>query len=396
MTEQPPKGNIGSTDPKTATIVKIEGDGVGPEIWRAAQPALEQAARLSGREIVWKEALAGETAFKETGSPLPQETLNALSYYRVGLKGPLGTPVGGGVRSLNVATRQALDLYACVRPVKWLPGAPSPVKNPKLVDMLLFRENAEDVYAGLEWPAKSPEAKKLIEFVREELKVKIFAESAIGLKPMSEKGSKKLIRLAISWAIREKRPSLTLVHKGNIMKYTEGAFRRWGYEVAAEEFGSQTIPASEVEPNQTESRLIVKDCLADNMFMQVLTRPAEYSVLACPNLNGDYLSDALAAQVGGLGVAPGANLGDDIGLFEATHGTVPARAGLNMVNPSSLLLSGALAFDWLGWDKAAQSLRAAVAKCFQDGLMTYDLARLAGLEPISCSAFGEAVLSRLE
>ncbi|MDR0548331.1 MAG: NADP-dependent isocitrate dehydrogenase [Deltaproteobacteria bacterium] len=395
MTVGQDQEKINLSDPQTVTIVKIEGDGVGPEIWRASQAVFEEAARLSGRQIVWRPALAGEAAFKETGSPLPEATLNDLKHFRIGLKGPLGTPVGGGLRSLNVALRQALDLYACVRPVKWLTGVPSPVKNPHLVDMILFRENAEDVYAGLEWPAKSSEAKKLIEFLKEELKVPLAPDSAVGLKPMSEIGSKKLIRLAITWALRENRPSLTLVHKGNIMKYTEGAFRRWGYELAAEEFGGQTRPLADVVPGSEDNRLIIKDCLADNMFMQVLTRPAEYSVLACPNLNGDYLSDALAAQVGGLGVAPGANLGDDLGLFEATHGTVPPRAGLNIVNPSSLLFSGALAFDWLGWTKAAQSLRAAIAQTVQDGLMTYDLARYTGQEPISCSAFGEAVLARL-
>jgi isocitrate dehydrogenase len=261
--------------------------------------------------------------------------------------------------------------------------------------MILFRENSEDVYAGLEWPAHSPEAKKLIEFVREELKATIAPGSAVGLKPMSEAGSKKLIRLALKWAIREKRPSLTLVHKGNIMKFTEGAFQKWGYELAAQEFADKTIPLAQAAKEESSGRLVVKDCLADNMLMQVLTRPAEYSALAAPNLNGDYLSDALAAQIGGLGLAPGANLGDGIGVFEATHGTVPARAGLDIVNPSSLLLSGALAFESLGWGDSARRLRTAIQKAIQDGLMTYDLARLAGREPIACSAFGQAVLARL-
>ncbi|MDR2422740.1 MAG: NADP-dependent isocitrate dehydrogenase [Deltaproteobacteria bacterium] len=381
--------------PPKASLVKIEGDGVGPEIWRASQPILEEAARLSGFEIVWVEALAGEAAFKATGSPLPLETLAALKRYRVGLKGPLGTPTGGGLKSLNVALRKALDLYACVRPVKSLPGAPSPVKNASDVDMIVFRENSEDVYAGLEWPAQSPEAKKLIKFAAEELGAEIAPGSAVGLKPMSEAASKRLIRLAIEWSLKEKRPSLTLVHKGNIMKFTEGGFRGWGYELAAAEYPDRVVAEAIALPRPTESRLIVKDRIADAMFAEVLLRPAEHSAIAAPNLNGDYLSDALAGQIGGLGLAPGANLGDGIGLFEATHGTVPARAGLNMVNPSSLLLSGALAFDYLGWAQAAQRVRAAIAKAIQDGLMTYDLARQAQIEPVTLSAFGEAVLARL-
>ncbi|MDR1606985.1 MAG: NADP-dependent isocitrate dehydrogenase [Deltaproteobacteria bacterium] len=381
--------------PSKVSIVKIVGDGVGPEIWRASQAALEQAAKLEGREIVWREFLAGEAAFKETGSPLPAETLAALKSCRVGLKGPLGTPIGGGLRSLNVAIRQALDLYACVRPIKPMPFVPSPVKDPSSLDILLFRENTEDVYAGLEWSAQSPEAKKLIAFLREELGVKIDSDAALGLKPMTKNGSQKLIRAALLWALKEKRPSLTLVHKGNIMKYTEGAFRQWGYDLAAEEFGEQTLPESKLDPNRPNARLIIKDCLADNMFMQVLTRPGDFSVVATPNLNGDYLSDALAAQIGGLGVAPGANLGDGIGVFEATHGTVPKRAGLDMVNPSSLLLSGALMFDWLGWASSAQRLRAAIAQTVADRILTYDLARQANLKPVSCSDFGAAVLARL-
>ncbi|MDR1578631.1 MAG: NADP-dependent isocitrate dehydrogenase [Deltaproteobacteria bacterium] len=381
--------------PPQVSIVKITGDGVGPEIWRASQPAIEQAAQLANRQIIWREYQAGEAAFKESGSPLPEETLAALKRYRVGLKGPLGTPIGGGARSLNVAIRQSLDLYACVRPIKYFPGCPSPVKDPSSLDIILFRENTEDVYAGLEWPAQSPEAKKLIAFLRDELNTPLAPDAAVGLKPMTEQASKKLIRAALKWALREKKDSLTLVHKGNIMKFTEGAFRQWGYDLAADEFGELTIPESKLASDQSTSRLVIKDRLADNMFMQVLARPEEYSVLAMPNLNGDYLSDALAAQIGGLGVAPGANLGDGIGVFEATHGTVPKRAGRDMVNPSSLLLSAALMFDWLGWETAAHRLRSAIAKTVAEGLMTYDLARQADREPVSCSAFGAAVLERL-
>ncbi|MDR2142129.1 MAG: NADP-dependent isocitrate dehydrogenase [Deltaproteobacteria bacterium] len=381
-------------DQLSATIVKIEGDGVGPEIWRASQPALEAAARLEGREIIWFEALAGEAAAQKTGAPLPPATLEALKRFRVGLKGPLGTPIGGGLRSLNVALRQELDLFACVRPIKSIPGSPSPVKDPSLLDMIIFRENTEDVYAGLEWPAGSEKAQKLIAFTHSELGVEIAPESAVGLKPMSERASKRLIRLAIEWALREGRPSLTLVHKGNIMKFTEGAFRQWGYEVAAGEFGQKTISQAQA-PQGESQRLLIKDCLADNMFTQIILRPGEYSVLATPNLNGDYLSDALAGQIGGLGLAPGANLGDGIGVFEATHGTVPKRAGRDEVNPGSLLLSGAMALDYLGWAKSAERLRTAIAKTIQAGIMTYDLARQAGQTPVSCSAFGQAVLARL-
>jgi isocitrate dehydrogenase len=379
--------------PPKAALVKIEGDGVGPEIWRAAEPVFLEAAKKEGREIVFIEALAGERAYQETGSPLPVATLEALKRYRIGLKGPLGTPTGGGIRSLNVALRKALDLYACVRPVKHIPGAPSPVKNAENLDLLIFRENTEDVYAGLEWPAESAEAKKLIQFLSDVLGVTVDPRSAIGLKPMSEAGSKRLIRLALAWSIREKRPSLTLVHKGNIMKFTEGAFLKWGLELTTSEFSSEAVARNEAKENET--RLIVKDCIADNMFTQVLLRPEEYSAIAAPNLNGDYLSDALAGQIGGLGLAPGANLGEGLGVFEATHGTVPARKGLDMVNPSSLLLSGAMALDYIGWPKVAQRIRSAIAQAIGEGLMTYDLARLAGLKPIGTAAFGQAVLARL-
>ncbi|MDR1870467.1 MAG: NADP-dependent isocitrate dehydrogenase [Deltaproteobacteria bacterium] len=379
--------------PIKAGIVKIEGDGVGPEIWRAAEPIFLEAAKKEGFEVVFIEALAGERAYQETGSALPVATLEALKKYRIGLKGPLGTPTGGGIRSLNVAIRKALDLYACVRPVKHIPGAPSPMKNPEGLDLLIFRENTEDVYAGLEWPANSSEAQKLIQFLRDELGVQVDSQAAIGLKPMSETNSKRLIRLALAWSIREKRPSLTLVHKGNIMKFTEGAFLKWGQELTGAEFSQEAVVRAEAKEN--DPRLIVKDCIADNMFTQVLLRPSEYSSIAAPNLNGDYLSDALAGQIGGLGLAPGANLGEGLGVFEATHGTVPARKGLDMVNPSSLLLSGAMAFDHIGWPSVGQRIRAAIGQTIKEGFMTYDLARLAGLNPIGTMAFGQAVLSRL-
>ncbi|MDR1084061.1 MAG: NADP-dependent isocitrate dehydrogenase [Deltaproteobacteria bacterium] len=382
--------------PPTATVVKIIGDGVGPDIWRAAGPVLEEAARIHGCGLKWHEAFAGEEAVKRNGSPLPTETMEALKHFRVGIKGPLGTPVGGGIRSLNVAIRQELDLFACVRPIKYIPGVPSPVKNPELLDMIIFRENTEDVYAGYEWPAKSAEAQKIIAYLNEEMGTEISPESAVGLKPISQKASERLIKLAVDWALKDNRPSLTLVHKGNIMKFTEGAFRQWGYELAAREYGQKTVPLAQADKTAQEKRLIIKDCLADNMFMQTLLRPGEYSVLAMPNLNGDYLSDALAAQIGGLGVAPGCNLGFGRGVFESTHGTAPKHAGQDEVNPSSLILSGAMMFDYLGWPAAAQSVRQAVARAIREGFLTYDLARQADQKPVKCSAFGQAVLSRLK
>ncbi len=373
----------------------IVGDGIGPDIWRAARPILEAAVAKSGRRpIDWLEVPAGAKAHDDLGEYLPQKTLDALREYRVSLKGPLGTPVGGGIRSLNVAIRQKLDLFACIRPVRWMPGAPSPVKRPDKVDMIIFRENTEDVYAGLEWPAKSPQAEKLVEFVGRELGAVIRPNSAIGLKPMSEFGSKRLIRLALKWALEHNAPSLTLVHKGNIMKFTEGAFRSWGYEVAREEFGPLTVTESEAEAG--DQRLVVKDRIADNMFMQTLLRPDEYSVLALPNLNGDYLSDALAAQIGGLGMAPGANVGDGLAVFEATHGTAPKYAGLDKVNPCSLILSGAFMLDFLGWGDAAELVRQAVAKTLAAKIVTYDLARqMDGISFVSTSAFGRAVTERI-
>ncbi|MDR2405732.1 MAG: NADP-dependent isocitrate dehydrogenase [Deltaproteobacteria bacterium] len=381
--------------PKSPIIPYIEGDGVGPELWRAVRPVLDQAVKLTGREIHWKKVLAGEEAFQKHANYLPQETLAALKEHHVSIKGPLSTPVGGGIRSLNVAIRQALDLYACIRPITYIPGVPSPVRHPEKINMLLFRENTEDVYAGIEWKAGSPEAETLSVFLKNRLNTSLRPDSAIGIKPMTEFCSKRLVRMAINWALKEKRTSLTLVHKGNIMKFTEGAFRSWGYEVAADEFSKETIPESEAKAD--ESRLIIKDRIADNMFMQTLLRPAEYSVLAMPNLNGDYLSDALAAQIGGLGMAPGANIGDNLAVFEATHGTAPKYAGKNLANPSSLLLSGALMLDYLGWEDAGDLVRKALSQTIGQGIVTQDLARhLSGVDAASTSDFGESILASLE
>ncbi|MDR2339398.1 MAG: NADP-dependent isocitrate dehydrogenase, partial [Deltaproteobacteria bacterium] len=375
--------------PQEPIIPYIEGDGVGPELWAAVRPALDLAATSTGRKISWLGVRAGEEAFREGGNHLPLETLEALRSHRVSIKGPLSTPVGGGIRSLNVAIRQALDLYACVRPISWVKGVPSPVRHPESINMILFRENTEDVYAGIEWAAGSKEAGELSAFLRDRLNVTLRPGSAVGVKPMSEFCSKRLVRMAINWALREGRDSVTLVHKGNIMKYTEGAFRTWGYEVAKEEFGPQTLTESEGPP--AAGKIVIKDRIADNMFMQTLLRPAEYSVLAMPNLNGDYLSDALAAQIGGLGVAPGANIGDNLAVFEATHGTAPKYAGKDVANPTSLMLSGALMLDYLGWGDAARLVRDALAKTVLDGIITQDLARqLPGAKASGTKAFGEA------
>ncbi|UQZ87968.1 NADP-dependent isocitrate dehydrogenase [Deltaproteobacteria bacterium Smac51] len=381
--------------PESPIIPIIVGDGIGPDIWRATRPILDGAAAKSGHgPIEWLEVAAGQKAMDETGEYLPQTTLDALRKYRVSLKGPLGTPVGGGIRSLNVAIRKELDLYACIRPVKYIPGTPSPVRQPEKINMVIFRENTEDVYAGLEWPAGSPEADELISFVSQKFGACIRPGSSVGLKPMSEFGSKRLIRMAMKWALDKKLPNLTLVHKGNIMKFTEGFFRAWGYELAADEFGPQTVPESEADAG--DKRLIIKDRIADNMFMQTLLRPDEYSVLAMPNLNGDYLSDALAAQIGGLGMAPGANVGDGLAVFEATHGTAPKYAGCDMVNPCSLILSGAFMLEFMGWNDAAKLVYQAVAKTIASKIVTYDLARqMDGVAPVATSAFGAAVVERL-
>lgn len=384
--------------PDRPIIPFIEGDGTGPDIWRATKRVLDAAVRKAyegQREIQWMEVYAGEKAVEVTKEWLPDETLRALTEFKVGIKGPLTTPVGGGIRSLNVTLRQVLDLYACIRPVRYFQGVPSPMKEPHLVDVVIFRENTEDVYAGIEWPAGSPEADRVRRFLVDEFGVDIREGSAIGIKPMSEYGSKRLVRAAIRYALERGRPSVTLVHKGNIMKFTEGAFRDWGYEVAREEFGDRTIPEAEAT-GDTGGKVVIKDRIADAMFQQLLLRPAEYSVLAMPNLNGDYMSDAAAAQVGGLGMAPGANVGDEVAVFEATHGTAPKYAGLDKVNPGSLILSGVMMLEHMGWNEAAKLVVQGLERAIQAKTVTYDLARqMEGATEVSTSGFGEAIIAHM-
>ena len=389
--------------PDQPIIPFIEGDGIGPDIWRASRKVIDAAVRKSygsTREITWKEVLAGEKAKEQTGEWLPQATLDAIREYVVAIKGPLTTPVGEGIRSLNVTLRQVLDLYACVRPVRYYQGVVSPVKNPENVDMIIFRENTEDVYAGIEWPAGSPEAEKIIEFIGRELKKEIRPQSGIGIKPISAFGTKRLVRKAIQYAIDHDRPSVTLVHKGNIMKFTEGAFRNWGYELAKEEFAGVTVSEQELwdryDGKRPAGRIVIQDRIADAMFQQVLLRPTEYSVLAMPNLNGDYMSDALAAQVGGLGMAPGANIGDGYAVFEATHGTAPKYAGLDKVNPGSLLLSGVMMLEYLGWNDPGTLVQEALEKTISSRMVTYDLARLMeNATELKCSAFADAIIGNM-
>jgi isocitrate dehydrogenase len=389
--------------PQHPIVLFIEGDGTGPDIWAATRPVLDAAvAKAYGkaRQIVWQEVLAGEKAFKQTRSYMPVESLTALREYRVALKGPLTTPIGGGFRSLNVTLRQVLDLYACIRPVRYYTGVPSPMKDPQLIDMVIFRENTEDVYAGIEWPATSPEAQKLIHFLNTELGCSLDPTAAIGIKPMTERCSKRLIRMALKYAIEHSRASVTLMHKGNIMKYTEGAFQNWGYEVAATEFGDKVTNEGELAARYhgvvPEGKVLLKDRLADNLFQQVLLRPSEYQVIATPNLNGDYISDALAAQVGGLGMAPGANIGDHCAIFEATHGSAPKYAGLDKVNPTSLILSGTMLLEHLGWGEAAALIHQALPRTLAAGIATYDLARLLpGSQEVSCSAFGQGLIEHM-
>jgi len=389
--------------PEFPVIPFIEGDGTGPDIWRATRLVLDESvSRTYGntRRIQWVEVLAGEKAFHRTGSWLPEETLKLIRTYRVAIKGPLTTPVGGGFRSINVTLRQELGLYACIRPAKYIPGIPSPLRRPQEVDMVVFRENTEDVYAGLEWEVGSPMAGKLIELVRQEVGREIRSDSGIGLKPISRTGTSRLVRMAIEYALEHKRKSMTLVHKGNIMKFTEGAFRNWGYATAREEFGEWTVTEEEVEKDYQgkvpPGKLLIKDRIADAMFQQILLRPAEYDVLAMPNLNGDYMSDALAAMVGGLGMAPGANIGDGCALFEATHGTAPKYAGQDKVNPGSLILSGVMMFEYLGWKEAAQLVREGLIRTIAEKIVTYDLARqMEGATEVRCSQFGEAIINNM-
>jgi len=395
------KGGITVSD--APVIPYIEGDGIGPDIWKATRLVLDAAvekAYKGSRRIQWLEVLAGEKAYNLTGKWLPEETLSTIKDYVVAIKGPLTTPIGAGIRSLNVTLRQELDLYACVRPVRYFDGVPSPVKHPEQVDMIIFRENTEDVYAGIEWPKGSPEALKLIEFLEKEMGKKLRPDSGIGIKPMSEFGSKRLVRKAIRYALEAGKDSVTLVHKGNIMKFTEGAFRTWGYELAKEEFGNVTLTEQELWDNyggkRPEGKVVIKDRIADAMFQQVLLRPSEYSVLAMPNLNGDYMSDAIAAQVGGLGMAPGANIGDGYAVFEATHGTAPKYAGLDKVNPGSLILSGAMMLEYLGWTDARELVHKALQAAISQKHVTYDLARqIPGAVEIKCSEFAQKIVEAM-
>ncbi len=379
------------------SVYYIIGDGIGPEVFSAARPVIDAAiAKAYGteRKLEWKELLAGEKAFKETGNYLPQETLDTLSKAELAMKGPLGTPVGGGIRSLNVTMRQTLDLYACIRPIKYFKGIESPVKRPDLVDMIVFRENTEDVYAGIEYASGTPEAKRLIEFLRS-MGAKVDDTAGIGIKPMTPNGSKRLVRKAIQHAIAQKKPNVTLVHKGNIMKFTEGGFRAWGYELAAEEFAAETMTEQEAKADGSKS-VVVKDRIADMMFQEVLINPEQYSVIATSNLNGDYISDALAAQVGGLGLAPGVNMSEKLAFFEATHGTAPTIAGLDKANPGSLVLCGAMMLEHLGWHEAAQMIHKAMDTVITAKTVTVDLAnQIPGSTTVGCTAFGELLQKNL-
>lgn len=381
-------------------VAFIEGDGTGPEIWRASRSVLDKAVHAaygSSRRISWRELLAGEKAFRETGEWLPGATIDAIRRLGIAIKGPLTTPVGTGIRSVNVALRQALDLYACIRPVRHISGVPSPLRDPQKVNMVVFRENTEDVYAGIEYASGSPEAERIREFLRLSLGRETPHGAAIGIKPISPNGSKRLVRMAIEFAIEHGLPSVTLMHKGNIMKFTEGGFCKWGYDLAREEFPDQTIFEKDVQAGRDPlGKVIIKDRIADSMFQQVILRPDEYHVIATTNLNGDYISDALAALVGGLGMAPGANVGQGVAVFEATHGTAPRYAGLDKMNPSSMILSGAMMLRHMGWCEAAERVEKALAQTIAAGTVTYDLARqMPGAVELSCSEFADAVARRL-
>ncbi|MGM7702303.1 NADP-dependent isocitrate dehydrogenase [Pseudalkalibacillus sp. Hm43] len=406
--------------PNNPIIPFIEGDGIGPDIWAAASKVLEAAVEKAyngEKGIVWKEVLAGQKAYDKTGEWLPAETLDVIREYILAIKGPLTTPVGGGIRSLNVALRQELDLFTCLRPVRYFTGVPSPLKKPEDTDMVIFRENTEDIYAGIEYAKGSDEVKKVIQFLQEEMganKIRFPETSGIGIKPVSEEGTKRLVRAAIEYALTEGRKSVTLVHKGNIMKFTEGAFKNWGYEVAEEEYGDKVFTWAEydriVEKDgkdaankaqadaEAEGKIIIKDSIADIFLQQILTRPAEFDVVATMNLNGDYVSDALAAQVGGIGIAPGANINYETGhaIFEATHGTAPKYAGLDKVNPSSVILSGVLMLEHIGWTEAAQLVTKAMEKTIASKVVTYDFARLMdGATVVKCSEFGDELIKNM-
>jgi isocitrate dehydrogenase len=388
--------------PDRPIIPFIEGDGTGPDIWRATRRVIDGAVEKTyggSRSIAWFEILAGEKAFNLKNEWLPQATIDAIQHYRAAIKGPLTTPVGGGIRSLNVTLRQVLDLYACVRPIRYYEGVPSPVKEPQKVDMVIFRENTEDVYAGIEWRSGSEEAKRVIEFLAS-LGKQVRPDSGIGIKPISETGSKRLVRKAIQHAVAAGRKSVTLVHKGNIMKFTEGAFKDWGYEVARDEFAAVTLAEQELWDSPGSKapagKIVIKDRIADSTFQQVLLRPEEYDVLATTNLNGDYLSDALAAQVGGLGMAPGSNEGDGFAVFEATHGTAPKYADQDKVNPGSLILSGVMMLRWLGWGEAGDAIESALARTIEQKRVTYDLERqMAGATLLKTSEFAGAIVDNL-
>ncbi len=401
--------------PDAPILPFIEGDGTGPDIWAASAPVFEAAvakAYAGKRQIVWKEVLAGEKAFKLTGNWLPEETLDVFKEYLVGIKGPLTTPVGGGIRSLNVALRQELDLYACVRPVKWFEGVPSPVKRPDLTNMVIFRENTEDVYAGIEWMTGTPDCDKVIDFLVNEMKVtkiRFPGSSSIGIKPISKEGTERLVRASILYAIAHKKPSVTIVHKGNIMKYTSGAFKQWGYDLAVREFRDHVITWEEYDKltkaegqaaadAKAVGKVMIKDSIADAFLQQILLRPNEYSVIATANLNGDYISDALAAIVGGIGIAPGANINYMTGhaIFEATHGTAPKYAGQDKVNPGSVILSGALMLEHLGWQEAADLIYHGIEAAIAAKRVTYDFHRqMEGATLLKCSEFGAEIISNM-
>ncbi len=387
------------TVPDQPILPFIEGDGTGPDIWRASRTVFDAAiecAYAGRRRVAWYEVFAGEKAFGRFNSWLPQGTLDAIKRFRIAIKGPLTTPVGGGIRSLNVSLRQLLDLYVCWRPVRYYPGVPSPMKRPELLNVVILRENTEDVYAGIEWKEGTPEAAKIIDFIGRELGKKIRPDSGIGIKPISITGSKRLVRRAIRYALENGHRSVTLVHKGNIMKFTEGAFRDWGYEVAAEEFKDVCIAEKDLKGELPPGKVLVKDRIADSMFQQVLLRPDEYEVIATPNLNGDYLSDACAAQVGGLGMAPGANIGDGYGVFEATHGTAPKYAGQDVINPSSLILSGSMMFSYMGWKEVSDLIERGITETIRQKRVTYDLHRLMeGATKVKTSQFAAAIVENM-
>ncbi|UOR11949.1 NADP-dependent isocitrate dehydrogenase [Halobacillus amylolyticus] len=407
--------------PARPIIPYIEGDGIGPDIWAAASRVIEAAvdkAYNGEKSIEWTEVLAGQKAYDQTGEWLPAETLDTIRDYKIAIKGPLTTPIGGGIRSLNVALRQELDLFTCLRPVRYFEGVPSPVKRPEDTDMAIFRENTEDIYAGIEWQEGTPEVKKVIDFLQNEMgvhNIRFPETSGIGIKPVSAEGTKRLVRAAIDYALNEGRKNVTLVHKGNIMKFTEGSFKNWGYEVAEEEYGDKVFTWAEYDrivekegkdaanaaqdKAEAEGKLIVKDAIADIFLQQILTRPKEFDVVATMNLNGDYISDALAAQVGGIGIAPGANINFETGhaIFEATHGTAPKYAGMDKVNPSSVILSGVLMLDHLGWREAGELISKAMDKTIGSKVVTYDFARMMdGATEVKCSEFGDALIKNMD